>query len=446
MAMARVRQKEPVMRILAALILMGSVSAPALAQASQDTLGEAVESAISNNPTLMAERKTRQAADETLNQAQAGMGPQINLQGNFYAHNDEFGRTFTTPIGTFPLDGTSQRAAIGLEARQSLWSGGSLTAQRDLARAGVDESQARLIGVEQDLVLNVVSAFMDVRYAESELSIRERNVDALRQQVLAAKDRFEVGEVTRTDVAQAEAREASAQSALAGARARLARVRAVYEQVVGRAPVQLAEPPALPQLPGTLEEAQAIARNANPYLMAARAREVQGERSIDVAKGRLGPKLDLVGTAGLVETYHDDSFRDTNFAAGVELSFPLFNSGLLDSQTRGAQLGADRSRYERIAIERQVTAQVTSAWHQVVAAREEIRASASQVAAAEIALEGAAQELAVGERITLDVLDQERELLEARLALIDAQRASYIATHQLLAAMGDLKPEVVAGR
>jgi outer membrane protein len=180
--------------------------------------------------------------------------------------------------------------------------------------------------------------------------------------------------------------------------------------------------------------------------MAARAREVQGERSVDVAKGRLGPKLDLVGTAGLVETYHDDSFRDTNFAAGIELSFPLFNSGLLDSQTRGAQLGADRSRYERMAIERQVTAQVTSAWHQVVAAREEIRASASQVAAAEIALEGAAQELAVGERITLDVLDQERELLEARLALIDAQRASYIATHELLAAMGDLKPELVAGQ
>lgn len=171
------------MRILAALILMGSVSAPALAQPSQDTLGEAVASAIANNPSLMAERKTRQAADETLNQAQAGMGPQINLQGGLNAQNQDLGRTFSTPSGTFPQDGTGQRANIGLEARQSLWSGGSLTAQRDLARAGVDESQARLIGVEQDLVLSVVSAFMDVRYAESELSIRERNVDALRQRI-----------------------------------------------------------------------------------------------------------------------------------------------------------------------------------------------------------------------------------------------------------------------
>jgi len=303
------------MRILAALILMGSVSAPALAQASQDTLSDAVSSAIANNPSLMAERKTRAAADETLAQAEAGLGPQLNLQGTLNTRYQEFGRTFTTPIGTFPLDGSSQVATVGLEARQSLWSGGSLTAQRDLARAGVDESQARLIGVEQELVLDVVTAFMDVRYAESEQGIRERNVDALHQQVLAAQDRFDVGEVTRTDVAQAEAREAAAQSALAAARSRLARTRATYEQIVGRPPVQLADPPASPQLPGTLDEALSVARTSNPHLMAARARETAGEHGVDVAKGRLGPKLDLVGTAGLVETYQDDSFRDTNCAA-----------------------------------------------------------------------------------------------------------------------------------
>lgn len=432
------------MRTLAALILMGSVSAPAMAQAAQDTLGEAVASAIANNPTLMAERKSRQAADEILAQAQAGMGPQLSLQGTVNTQYQD--RGYTIPLGTFPLDGTTQRATVGLEARQSLWSGGSLTAQRDVARAGVDESQARLIGVEQDLVLDVVSAFMDVRYAESELGIRERNVDALRQQVRAATDRFVVGEVTRTDVAQAEAREAAAQSALAGARSQLARVRAVYEQIVGTQPVQLAEPPAPARLPGTLDEALSVARIHNPEVMAARAREVAGERGVDVAKGRLGPKLDLVGSAGLVETYQDDRFRDTNLVAGLEFSFPLFDSGLLQSQSREAQFGADRARYERMAIERQVAAQVTSAWHQVVATREAIRASASQVAAAEIALEGATQELAVGERITLDVLDQERELLEARLALIDAQRANYVATHELLAAMGDLKPELLAGQ
>ncbi len=432
------------MRIFAALVLMASVSAPALAQAAHDTLAEAVDSAIANNPTLMAERKTRGVADETLKQAQAQLGPQVNLSGNYTGLDQEIGRKFTTPIGTFPLDGGSQRAQVGLEARQSLWSGGSLTAQRDQARAGVDASQARLINAEQQLVLSVVTAFMDVRRAESEVGIRGTNVSSLQQQVKAAKDRFDVGEVTRTDVSQAEAQAAASESELANAKARLARARAIYEQVVGRAPVQLADPPAAPQLPGTLEEAIATAQTGNPDLLAARAQEAAGERGVDVARGALMPKFDLVGTAGVVETYQDETFRDTNLGLSAEFRFPLFNGGLLESKTRSAQLDADRARYQRMAVERQVTQQVTTAWHQTIAAREAITASTSRVAAAEVALEGVVQELAVGTRITLDVLDQERELLEARLGQVDAERQFYIAVHQLLAAMGRLEPQLIA--
>jgi outer membrane protein len=432
------------MRFVAALVLMASVSGPALAQASQETLASAVDSAISNNPSLMAERKTRSVADETLNQANAQMGPQVNLTGSAGSTQQEIGRKFTTPVGTFPLDGSSQRASLGIEARQSLWSGGSLTAQRDQARAGVDASQARFIGAEQDLVLSVVTAFVDVRRGEREVEIRETNVASLKQQVRAAKDRFDVGEVTRTDVSQAESQAAASEAELAGARARLARARAIFEQLVGRPAVQLASPPSAPALPGTLEEALATARNGNPTLIAARAQEAQGERGVDVARGALSPKFDLVGSAGLIETYQDDSFRDTNVGLSAEFRFPLFNGGLLESKTRGAQLEADRARYQRMAIERQVTAETTTAWHQVIAAREAISASTSRVAAAGVALEGAMQELAVGTRITLDVLDQERELLEARLGQVDAERQAYIAIHQLLAAMGRLRPETIA--
>ncbi len=431
------------MRIFAALVLMASVSSPALAQASRDTLADAVGSAISNNPTLMAERKTRGIADETLNQANAQMGPQLNLSGSFGTQNTQVGRQVTTPSGTFPLDGRNERAQVGLEARQSLWSGGTLTAQRDAARAGVDASQARFINAEQELVLAVVTAFVDVRRGEREVEIRDTNVASLRQQVKAAKDRFDVGEVTRTDVSQAEAQAAASDAQLANARASLARARAIYEQIVGRAPVQLAEPPPAPVLPGTLEQAIGEARGANPNLLAAIAQERQGERSVDAAKGSLSPQLDLVGNAGLTETYYDDSFRDTNVGVVAEFRWPLFSSGLLESRTKGAQLEADRARYQRMAIERQVTAETTTAWHAVIAAREAITASTSRVAAAEIALEGATQELAVGTRITLDVLDQERELLEARLGQVDAERQAYIATHQLLAAMGRLRPESI---
>lgn len=432
------------MRFLAAAVLMCSVSAPALAQVSQDTLAEAVDSAIGNNPELLAQGKIRAFADENLNQAEAQMGPQLNLTGSFGAEYTTVGRQVTSASGAFPYDGEQQRATVGLEARQSLWSGGSLSAQRDQAMAGVTAAQAELIGAEQNLVLQVVTVFMDVRRAEREVEIRGRNVSSLGQQVRAARDRFDVGDVTRTDVAQAEAREGASKAELAAATSRRARAHADYEQVVGRPPVQLAAPPQAPVLPASLDEAIAVARANNPAVAAARARETQSERGVDIARGRLAPQFDLVGNAGFVESRQDDTFRDSNVGLVAEFRFPLFDSGLLQSRTRGAQLEADRARYDRMAVERSITAQVTASWNQLIAAREEIAASISRVSAAEIALEGAEQELAVGERITLDVLDQERELLEAQLGQVDAERAAYMAAHELLAAMGELRPELIA--
>ncbi len=433
------------MRMLAAVALMCSVSTPALAQVSHDTLADAVSSAIGNNPQLLAERKAREGANENLNQANSQLGPQINLTGSVGYDYTEVGRQVTTASGAFPYAGDNTRARVGIEARQSIWSGGSLSAQRDQARAGVDAAQAQLIGAEQELVLRTVTAFMDVRRADREVEIRQSNVSALTEQVKAAKDRFDVGEVTRTDVAQAEARKAASEADLAAATSRRGKAYADYEQIVGRAPVQLAAPPALPVLPATLDEAIAVAKTNNPSIMAARARETQGEKGVDIARGRLMPQFDLVGSAGYVSTQQDSTFNDSNVGLAAEFRFPLFDSGLLSSRTRSAQLDADRAKYERMAVERQVSAQVATAWHQVVAARGEIAASLSRVAAAEVALEGSKQELSVGERITLDVLDQERELLEAQLGQVDAERIAYLAAHELLAAMGELRPEAITG-
>ena len=431
------------MRILAAALLLASVSAPAIAQASRDTLADAVDSAIKSNPLLMAQRQTRAVADETLEQAKAAMRPSIGLNGTYGTQQQEIGRTFQTPAGTFPLDGTSERATVGLEARQSIYSGGSLTANKRQAESGIDSAEAQLRVAEQDIILSAITAFVDVRRGEEEVEIRGTNVSSLKQQVQAAKDRFQAGEVTRTDVAQSESREAGAEADLAASRAELASARAVYERAVGRPPVQLADPPAAPQLPGTLEEVLAAARADNPRLVAARAEEQAAEHGIDIAKGALRPKVGIVGNAGMQETYQDQTFRDTNLGLTAEVRIPLFEGGLLSSKTRASRLEADRARYQRLALEREVTALTTSAWHNVIAAREAIVASRSRVTAAETALEGAKQELAAGTRITLDVLDQERELLEAQLGVVDAERAAYIAVHQLLAAMGRLRPEAI---
>ena len=429
------------MRMIAAAFLLASISAPALAQASQETLGGSIASAFETNPTLLAQRKTRGTADEALEQARAAMRPSLSLSGSYAALDDKPGQAFTLPNGnSFPPTGLYERATAGLEARQTLYAGGALLAQRRQAEAGVGAAKAKLSSFEQQLVLDVVTAFVDVRRAEQEVAIRETDAGALKQQVQAASDRFKVGAVTRTDVAQAQARHAGSQADLAAAEARRAAARANFERLVGRPAVQLADPPPPPAIPASLEEAIRIGLQENPDLVALRSTEAGARESVGVARGSLRPNLGLVGNAGLTDTYVDNSYKDTSLSLTARLSIPIYQGGLVASRTRSAQLSADKAHYDALAQERQVTAQVTSAWHAVTSARQGIDASQSRVAAAGTAFEGAQQELAVGNRITLDVLDQERELLQARPALVDSQRAEYVAVMQLLAATGRLQP------
>lgn len=422
-----------------------SPAAPAEAPAPdvlRDTLADAVGSALTGNPDLAAQRSATGQAAAQLDQAKAGARPQVGLSGSYGWEKTEVGQKYSIFGMTFPQDGSAERAQVGLEARQVIYAGGAIAARTRQARAGLSVADAQYAGVQRDLILSVVSAYLDVRRAEEEVLIRETNVGSLRQQVQAATDRFDVGEVTRTDVAQAEARYAGSQAALASSRAGLEAQRALYEAVVGRPPVQLADPPPPPAIPGTLAEALALASGNNPEILAARAAEAAARAAVDAAKGDYRPRVDLRGTAGLAETYRDNSFRDTNFGVSAQLSIPIYQGGLLSARTKQARHAEDQARYQRMSAERRVAAEVTNAWHRVVAAREAIRASASRVDAAEVAMEGAQQELAVGTRTTLDVLDQERELLDARLNLINSEREGYLAVHELLGAAGSLTPDL----
>lgn len=429
-----------------ALLLLASVSGlSAHAQASRESLWEAVTSALDSNPLMMAQRRVRMSADEDLIQARAGGLPSVSATGSFGGYQNEVGEQFTAASGrSFPRDGDSTRAGVGLEIRQSLYSGGAVTARRRAAEAGVEASQAELSDFEQDLILEVIRTFLGVRRAEEALTIRSANVDALALQVQAATDRFDVGEVTRTDVSQAQARAAGSRAALLQARSDLASARAQYVELVGREPVQLAEPPPAPQLPGSLEAAIAWGMEGNPDLVAARARESAAESAARAARGDSLPQVDLVGRAGWRESYWDTTLTDSDASIVAEVRAPIFKGGELRSKTRSAQLNADRARFERMAAERAVTQEVTRIWHELNSFREAVDASRAQVDAAEVALEGTQQELAVGERITLDVLDQEQELLDARLGLIDAERNAYLAAHELLAATGRLRAETIA--
>ncbi len=427
----------------ATVALVATASGAAHAQAAYETLAQSVESALRSNPALLAERQARGVAQERVAEARGAMLPSIGVRGTYGTYTANLGEQYVVGGQSFPRDGDFQQATLGLEARQTIYAGGMLAAQRRQAEAGSDAAAQNLRAFEQDLILSVVAAFTDVQRAEEAVRIREANQSALGEHVRAATDRFDVGQVTRTDVAQAQARKAEADASLAAARAQREAARAVYQQVVGLPAIQLAPVPAGPVLPATMDNVVAQALANNPDVLSARAAEAAASQGVNVARGSLRPRVGIVGTAGMQESYRDDTIEDTNLGLFAELSIPLYQGGVLNARTRGAKLEAERARYGRMAAERAATAEATTAWHQYMAATEAVTASRSRLEAADVALEGSRQELLVGTRITLDVLDQEQETLEARLGLIRAQRDAYIAAHQLLAVMGRLTPDMI---
>jgi outer membrane protein len=426
------------MRSVFAAFLFSVLALPAMAQPSQETLADAINSTLDNNPEAMSQRRLRSIADESLKQAKGLSLPTVSLNTTYGSYQDNLlsGSPAARPV--------YDRTTAGLEARQRLYGGGGPTAQRKFAEAGVVAAEARLSGFEQQLVIRVVTAFVDVRRAEQEVDMRASLVQALATQVQAATDRLSVGEVTRTDVAQAKARRAEADADLAFAQARLASARATLSRFIGRPAVQLAEPPPPPAIPASLEEALGLARAQNSTLAELRSIEKQAAAAVDVARSSLFPSLDIVANAGLSSTYYDDAFNDGNVSLVARLSIPLYQGGQAASRTREARLRADSAHFNTLSQDRLVAEEVTSAWFAVTAARLGISASASRIEAAETALDGAQQELAAGTRTTIDVLDQERELLAARLAMADIERAEYVAVMRLLAVVGRLSPSLFA--
>lgn len=432
------------MKPLTAALIAASLAAPAHAQASSDTLADAVASAFETNPDVLAERKSRDSADEGVEQARALRRPGVSFISSLGAQYSDVDPALSFGGISLSQDGESYVASVGLEASQTVYNGGALIARTRAAEAAAGAAGAQLSATEQGLIIGVVAAYLNVRRGEAEVDIRRSNAAALAEQVQAAKDRFEVGEVTRTDVAQAEARFAGAEANLAASQAALESVRAEYQRLVGRAPAQLAAPPPAPRLPTGIEQAIAEAIRANPQIEASRAVEEAARQTLAAMRGELRPRVTIAGAAGFQESRQDSSLREFNIGASARLSVPLYTGGLLQSRIRQAQIELDRARLQTMGLERQVTAAVASAWHEVAAATRAAEASRTRVAAAELALEGTEQELAVGSRITLDVLIQEQELLEARLGLIDAERAAYIAAHRLLALLGGLSPGLFA--
>jgi TolC family type I secretion outer membrane protein len=403
--------------------------------AAAETLVEALSQAYQTSPTLAAQRARLRATDEQMPQALAGYRPDVRVTGDAGVEYQDTDRSDS--------DGRTP-AAAALAVVQPLYRGGRTTA--DVARAAnvIQSERARLFSVEQVVLLDGVTVYMDVVRDLAVLDLARNNEQVITRQLEATRDRFDVGEVTRTDVAQAEARLASALADRVRAEGDLVASRAAYRRVVGSDPGTLESPAPLADLPETEAAALEIALVEHPDVIAATFVEKAAQDDVRIAEGVLLPEVNL--RASVERGYDQGTFADRQDTAALiaELSIPLYQAGLRESQVRENKYVAAQRRLEADEVRRVVLDGVTRAWEDLVTSRAQVTAFQEAVRAAEIALEGLEKEALVGSRTVLDVLDGEQELFEARVDLVRAQRDAVVASYGLQSAIGRLSAASLA--
>ncbi|MEX6723128.1 TolC family outer membrane protein [Parapedomonas caeni] len=414
------------------LILLTTVAAALTGgTAGAETLEEALGLAYSSNPDLAAQRAALRAVDEDVASAVSGYRPDIGVTSAITRTDVDDG-----------TDAATTKSVSG-QLSQSLFSGLRTVNSVKAADAAVLAGRESLRFSEISVLRDAVAAYMDVVRDEEVLRLNQNNVEVLQRQLQASRDRFEVGELTRTDVAQSEARLSSAVSARIAAEGNLTASREAYRRVIGQAPGTLGKPGQLPALPATVDEAIEVALKESPVALAARYTEQAAGHNVAVAKGAVLPSLSAnLGlsyrkndTTAAVTTIDDDRVTST---VGLTLTVPLYQAGAEYASVRRAQQVRSQRMLEIASAERQVVEGVRNAWEGLRTARSTITSARSAVTANEIALEGVKQEQEVGSRTILEVLNAEQELLVARSELVTAERNEVVAAYALLGAIGRL--------
>ena len=395
-----------------------------------ETLADTMIKAYQLSPLLDANRAALRGIDEGVAQARAGRRPQISAGASARSNfDDDEGSRLDT-------------YQVQLGATLSLYDGGNSKAAIESAKAGVLAARAQLVDVEQTVLLQAVTAYMDVRRDQQFVSLGLNNVSVLEQQVRAATDRFELGDITRTDVSLAEARLAAARASLAAARGRLDASRETYLAVVGIPARNLQAPPTIPALPPSLSDSELIAMREHPGLNAARQSVTGAEWDLERAKSSSRPTLNAGASVSVSRRDPTgaalNNSHDSNNSAELSLTgnLPLYTGGRNSSLVRQAQTFVSQRKFELQNTARQVRQEVAFAWSDRAVARASIIANRQQVEAAQIAFNGVQDEATLGSRTTLDVLDREQELRDAQVQLASSIRDEYVAAYNLLAAMG----------
>lgn len=406
-------------------------AAPSLVAAQ--SLDEALAAAYAGNPTLEAARARLRATDELVPQALSNYRPTASVSGDLGA---EWERSNSFGFDDFNSETTDPRAAR-LNLSQPLYRGGRTVAETKQAENLIEAERARLVAVEQDVLLRAVSAYVDVVRDQAVVELTENNEAVLTRQLQATRDRFSVGEVTRTDVSQAESRLARATALRIQAEGNLISSRANYRELVGQTPGTLSAPASPLDLPA--DEAETIAGSENnPSIAAALFAEQAARDGTDVVFGELLPRLSLDGE---LRTQYDTGFegQETNAASiTARLTIPLYQAGGVESRVREAKQRVAQRRQEVDAQRRNAIQNATSAWQALATARAQILSFEAEVKAAETALDGVEQEQQVGSRTVLDVLDAQQELFVAQVNLVRSKRDEIEAGHRVLGAIGRL--------
>jgi outer membrane protein len=385
-----------------------------------DVLADSYE----NSGLLDQNRALLRAADEDVAQSLAALRPIVQWSANYTWSESDL-----APPGSDPTSGNFEISASLL-----LYDGGASMHRTEAAKALVLQTRQDLVGIEQDVLLRAATAYMNVRRNSEFVALRNSNVRLIQEELRAARDRFEVGEVTRTDVSLAEARLAAARSSLAAAEGSLAQSIEEFRAAVGRRPGNLAVVSAAPLDRGP-EAARAFALRNHPSIRAAQQAVTSAELSIRAAEAALGPSVNLRGSASV----DDEGNRAESL--GVTVGGPIYSGGQLESAIRQAVARRDAARAGLHLAGQSVAQSVGNAFAQLRVARASSEASQLQIRAARTAFRGVREEATLGARTTLDVLNAEQELLDARANGISAQADEVIASYQVLAAMGLLTAE-----
>lgn len=415
------------------LACSGLIAAASTAHA--DTIVDAMAAAYHNNPTLDQARLAVRAAREDRVQARAGYLPQVSLNGS-YGYQDYIVRT-PSPFGTIRQTQQLNPETETAQVTQQIFTGGRLSGQSRLAHAGVDSARNALRSTEQQVLLAAADAYLSVQRDERIVSLREQDVEALTRQLSGTQRRLDVGEVSRTDLAQVQTRLAGANSALAQARADVERSRAQFEQIIGTEAHDL-QPATIPALPQTEDEAVHLAQVTHPDLLRARSDVNAARARTTIERSSLYPQ---VSVAGRFDHFDQSSFstqeRDGT-SATVNLSVPLYEGGYYSSRVRQSRINEARADARVEEQRREVVANATSAWNDYIALQNVVSAAHDQVTAAQEALSGAERERGLGLRSTLDVLNAEEEFRSAEVNLARADAAAALSAYTLLADTGQL--------